>query len=750
VADGRVPQLHGAFVCSDGIPPDSTIAEWKRQHVQTVEVHGTLPFYGRHLPLGNSWPVFADDQWHQLRLKADPEKPRDDAPWKAIHAYVSRKSPGRINVAQINDYIRRLHSQGIYAIMYFNPTEAWEPWIKENYPADMAKDAHGHSLHCWYESNMVCPNPESPWGKHLLREFTAMMDLYPKADGFFMDQSCYDNLDWAHDDGWSIAGGRTGYRMSWAICQMATQCRKLAKARGKFLWWNGPYMVDIASFAEGMMAEAGDDAQVRRIQYLTMGGRACCTLSTSGEEVFQRCAAYGLYPSAMAPPLDRVAQRYWPIFQLFRGKRWVFDAHALTLPPGTEGNVYRLPDGNVLAVMVTRKRSIDGEACDVDLPIVLRLPDAAQFRAAYFLSPDLLGKRRLKLRRQGEEISLVVPRHRSVSAILLACSGDHVSVDGPFEVASGREATALVVLDNLTRKAAPAAPRTPGRGLFNLNPESISLLCPVRFKSPIKKRTLREQSLPFTSGDLPLVDNIEFYIDPPLSVHLSLPDPPFCQRRAVPVTVDVFSPTGAREVEVELSGAGVTVEPAKQSRRVGGRAMVRVPFRVKPARAGKLTLTATAKAGGDGARESKAVEVYATVATPSDLRRVRAGSLLLDAFGSSGGQYENKPVRLNGVRIGLLPHQDTDEWSAAEMPLPPAALAAIGENNEVQIENTVGDCFKIRNLRLRLQTDVSLLSEINKRVFTSGGWAHEEGTVFQLGRPMTGMWIHIPIVAEAK
>ena len=301
VADPRVPQLHGAFACSDGTPADALIADWKQQHVQTVEVHGTLPFYGQHLPLGDSWPVFADDQWHTLRTKPDPGKPADNAPWKVLHTYVSRKSPARMSVAQIKDFIRRLHAQGMYALMYFNPTESWQPWIKENYPGDLVKNAAGHYLPCWYESYMVCPNPDSPWGKHLLQEFTRMMDLYPQADGFWVDQSCYDILDYAHDDGWSIAGGQTGYRMNWAIDQFSRECRKLAKARGKFLWWNGPYQADIASFAEGMMAEAGDENQMRTIQYLAMGGRACCTLRRAARTCFGAVRSTGFIPRRWIP-----------------------------------------------------------------------------------------------------------------------------------------------------------------------------------------------------------------------------------------------------------------------------------------------------------------------------------------------------------------------------------------------------------------------------------------------------------------
>jgi len=453
VADHRIPQLHGAFVCSGGTPSEHTIASWKRQHVQTVEIHCTLPFYGRHLPLSERWTVFADDRWHRLREKPDPEKPTEDASWKVIHAYVTRKHPPNISVAEINAYIRRLHDKGIYALMYFNPTEAWKPWALENYASDLVRKADGKCVPVWHESCLMCPDPDSPWGKNLLAEFEKMMDLYPEADGFFFDQSCYDMLDYAHDDGLSIQNGRTAYRMGWAINQISERCRKMAKARGKFMWWNGPYNIDIARFAEGMMAEAGNESQVRRIQYLTIGGRASCTLSRKDESTLRNCAAYGIYPTSMHnDEMRRLAARYWPVFEMFRGKRWVLTAHALQLPDGARGNIYRLPDGNVLVVTASMDRSIDSGLFDSDSRLTVRLPDAEQFRAAYFISPDLLGKRRLPLQRDGKTFHISIPRHCSVSTILLAKAGVHVALDAPFNIVAERSVEAAAVVDNWTNK----------------------------------------------------------------------------------------------------------------------------------------------------------------------------------------------------------------------------------------------------------------------------------------------------------
>jgi len=683
VADPRVPKLHGAFVCSGGTPPDATIADWKRQHVATVEVHGTIPFYVQHLPFGNEWTAFADDHWHTLRKAADPKKPADDAPWKVVHEYVTGKCPPNTSVAKVNDYIRRLHAQGIHAIMYFNPTEAWKLWITANYREALALGPNGEPYPTWYESYIVCPNPESAWGKHLLAEFAKMMDLYPEADGFFMDQSCYDHLDYAHDDGWSIEGGRTGYRMGWAINQISRKCRDLAKARGKFLWWNGPYTTDIARFAEGMMAEAGDEGDVTSIQYLTMGGRACCTLSQAGETTFQNCLAVGLYPTVMPQPHARLAGRYWPIFELFRGKRWIFTARALELPAGTKGNIWQLPDGNALASVVTAGRGVDGAAFDVKVPLTLRLPGAAEYRAAYLLSPDLLGKRRLPVERDGETLRLTIPRHRSASAILLAKTGVHLAVEGPAGAVVGQGIDVTAVVDNWTEKPVAGRWTSPAWKDDPLEvPAGKSVRRAFRYQTPAKRGGLRE-TVTFRAdvGGTVLGGDLEFRIVP------ARPGP-------IIVRVEAGEPSGGR----------------------ANRAAAQAKF-----------------------------EVFAVKVSPKAFGRIESGKLEFDLFGSDGGRYENKPVLLNGVRLGLLPQQG-DSWGHAEMPLSREALQAIREHNELVIENPPVDAFKIGRfrLRLRLKDGVCVLSEMNPDIFSSlPGWTWNEGKIFKNGKLRTG--IHVSV-----
>ena len=60
------------------------------------------------------------------------------------------------------------------------------------------------------------------------------------------------------------------------------------------------------------------------------------------------------------------------------------------------------------------------------------------------------------------------------------------------------------------------------------------------------------------------------------------------------------------------------------------------------------------------------------------------------------------------------------------------------------IENTVGDAFKVRNFQLRLQGPVGLVSETNSSAFTSCSWEYQEGKVFPYREPLSGIHLRIP------
>ena len=208
-----------------------------------------------------------------------------------------------------------------------------------------------------------------------------------------------------------------------------------------------------------------------------------------------------------------------------------------------------------------------------------------------------------------------------------------------------------------------------------------------------------------------------------------------------------------------LAGDGIRAEPAEQTVHIAAGARRDLEFHIVPARPGPISIRATAEAcsapgeqSGDRANRAgiqAKLDVFAVKVSPQAFGRIESGKLQFDLFGSDGGKYENKPVLLNGVRLGLLPQQ-TDAWGHAEMALSREALRAIGEHNEVAIENSPGDAFKIGRFRLqlRLKNGVCVLSEMNSGVFSSlPGWIWNEGRIFENGKLRTD--IHVPVDATS-
>jgi hypothetical protein len=97
--------------------------------------------------------------------------------------------------------------------------------------------------------------------------------------------------------------------------------------------------------------------------------------------------------------------KYRPLLTLMRGRHWLLTAHALRLPEGMEGNIFRTPDGDYYVTVVNPQASqLAGGALpslfQYDLPVEVVLPsDAAGAAEAaeaavthcYLLSGDYFG-----------------------------------------------------------------------------------------------------------------------------------------------------------------------------------------------------------------------------------------------------------------------------------------------------------------------------------------------------------------------
>ena len=745
-----IAPLHGPFVCSGGTPSDESIQEWYDQGCRVVEIHGTPPFYGEYVPKQEVWTPFCDDKWRSLRTLPPDERPALDAPWQEIQAFVEKRHPPNMTRAKVNDYIDRLHQHGMKGLIYFNPTEAWAPWALANFPDDRRLGPDGKPILIWYEqSAAMIPDKNRAWGKYLLDQIRGELEIYPEVDGVFFDQS---------------AGG--GHDLT-ELC--AEGCR-IVRARGRICWWNGPYNMELAALADGMMTEGGGSERYRQltemIQYYGIAGKPIISLGHANTLGYAEVLAHGVIPKPVGSSQREMAQRWFPLFEWFRNRRWVLDAHALEIQlttsvgpaasrSGVNANLYRVPDGNLVLPMSRDPLPTDETKPMFSVELTVRVPDADQVRAAYLLAPDLLGYHKLPFSREANEIRITVPRLRPAALLVLAKTGVFPALDGPLHLVRGAQGNIRWVLDNWTqepKKTLMSLESPLGNGTLEKEVAvggtlSLEVLVEVPADSAEPRAALTASA---QVDGVEMAGKAELWLDPPVLVMAEAPaqvrdDETFAVKvnllSHLPEKTPVRVEAASKDCQFEQPAQTVTVMPEK---------LAALELKARPTRAGDALIRVKAVAPDDvTASVQVPVQVLATALAPGGLDKVRAGKLVFDTFGVGAGRYAHKPIAINGVEIANVPGPGGDAWSNDKvMPLPAEALKTLRERNEITIGNEVGDAFKVRNFRLilRMRGGISVVSSVDRGVYTGWkDWLYGEGKQFASTEPLTGITVNIPI-----
>lgn len=408
VPDATVEATHGCFVYSN-TADEKLCDEFARFKVKNVEIHWTCPFFGKSVPEEDPWVKMIDDKWNTVKRTTDPAAPPEDAPYADIKRYVSRvmKPTGRCD--DVRDFIRKLKARGMQTYMYFNPTESWEFFATQEFPDCIQRRPDGSPRMTWFDHVVMDCRPESRWGQYLCDEVQRMLELYPEADGIFMDQSASDPDDFRV------------YRITDAVS-------KIAARAGKTCYWNGPYMVDLLKNTVGLLGELGP-LQGERIKWLTVGNKVCCGLGHT-EAQYQRNLLNGLWPpapslthargfrvsdsSAYSKPipeeLERMHRNYMHLYEQFPGKTWFLGPNPLDVPDGVQGNIFESRNGEYLVPLIVPGYDIAKGVYARNVVVSVRVPDADRIRAAYIRSVNLPGGHyRVPFKCQGGQLQVTIP-----------------------------------------------------------------------------------------------------------------------------------------------------------------------------------------------------------------------------------------------------------------------------------------------------------------------------------------------------
>lgn len=749
----------GGCVWTDGsnIPSGQrVIRDWHREGGRSVEIHCTFPFYGQYVSEKETWSSNVDETWrgHYQEAFRDP-KPSTSASWQDVMAWVEAQHDFKpdTTVAKLNDYIDRLHRNGMTGLIYWNPSDTWGPWVREKFPNDIDRcDGTSNLSGCGMKHSKG-----SAWDIYIIDQLKEQLRIYPQADGAWVDMA----INGTHD-----------------LTELCREACDYLRDRGKICWFNGPENMELTALADGLTDEGGGRERYRmtteKMQYYGLLGKPIVSIWQYSVSGYAEMLVHGIIPqpvvnteymhgvSLSEEQRKNIHEHWFPLFKLLRGRRWVLDAHALETSAGVEANIFRTPEDNLVVPVVPDPFPTDTSNPLFNIGVTVRLPDIGEVRGVYLLTPDLLGYHQLPFTLTGGVLQTKIPRLQKAGMLVLAKKGVFSSfLQGSLTKVRGQQGTLDWTVDNWTdqTKLVPMNLETPsGRQSLVMkvkpgkNPVSLSL--PVTIPAENTDSRFVVTASAKVDGE-ELGGKMELWNDPPLLVLTEAPDHIRADEELT-LTVQLLGHfTAAKTVKVNVSSPGWQFDVAEKSVTLpqNQQTVIAVEFKGHPLVPGQTSIAIAAEtedqtvSGG----AAKSVDVW-TTPIPTDLSTIESAELIFDSFGADGGEKSLKPLSVNGVLIGNVPSSiDGDQWYKGHvMQLPPEVVAALQQSNEIRIDNSVKDPFKVRNfqLKLHLQGGITAVSGKNSGVYTGcAGWAHGEGTQFRCdegipGEPLTGIMVN--------
>lgn len=444
--DSTLHATQGCFIYSTAVS-EMKLHRWAEEGTKQVEIHMMYSHLGKYVPLEEPWLRMADDRWSAVKRTTDPHAPEEDAPYESIKGYLHTVCEPATTRETVRRFIRRAHRLGLKCYNYFQPTESWEFFADDFFPEAILRESDGSPRLTWYDHVQMDCSPETRWGQYLIEQLEGVLAMYPELDGVFMDQAAEDDAT---------------YRVKRITDALAC----IVESRGKWCWWNGPYLVELIEHAIGMLAEGGS-IQGETLKYLVIGDKGACGMGTL-ERQYQRNLVNGLWPSAPSmssllplresddkaydapvdPRLAELHERYLPLFRLFRGRVWVLEPRPLELPDYLQGNVFQRPNGDYLVTLIDPSHSRDRPVFRWDVPVTIRVSGAHRVKAVYGITPDCPGRFSVPFARGRHAIMVRIPRLRSALLLHLPVEGVHVSAVGEWARQEGSKDPAVLAVDN--------------------------------------------------------------------------------------------------------------------------------------------------------------------------------------------------------------------------------------------------------------------------------------------------------------
>lgn len=322
-----------------------------------------------------------------------------------------------------NYFIDLALEYGIGAFPYYQNFEADRHFIdKQGWQEWASRDSIGNPLACIPNGYLMNPAdlPENPWRKHLLSMVERFMKKLPNIAGLWIDRGEYFFLDFSKDDGISMARGKPAYSLAIAKEDIFQQISEICNRYNKAIY-SGGCDIETARWYDGAMIEGGRRGG-RGLQYVCLAKPIfrfrVRQVGQSPEKETRWGLTIGAHMEIFPGPdifPDPAIRRLLPLVRLLDGREWVLDAHALELPEGVEGNIFKRPNGDVIVPIVLPE--LDMKPRPVELRV--RFAGMAKVKKVEMITAEEHSYAPVPFIRKSDNITVSVPELKSAVVLVL-------------------------------------------------------------------------------------------------------------------------------------------------------------------------------------------------------------------------------------------------------------------------------------------------------------------------------------------
>jgi hypothetical protein len=386
---------------------EEQISAYHDRKVEWIEFTASFPFYGLYIPHLPDWGIVFDSDEVGI------------AQWEA------GAGTKRISLQKMKDFIQSWHKYGIQVFLYYQSAEAWHQYAKKYFSKDIAIDRKGTPLPSWLFTHLMNPDPDGDWGRYIIDQAKNILKTFPEIDGIFYDRIDYKDYDYGHDDGFTMINNRPAYMLAFGQERINEILFDLFHKKRKAIWGNIPTSIEVCKGLDGIMAEK-NLRYLQKLQYLGLVRPIIYlpydALPYETENKLKNALVYGATISVTygGKKAQNIESKYRTVFKILKNRTWVLNASCLKVPEGLQSNIYRTPDSNYVVVIVSPdKFQVKNHPFEYNIPITVNIPDADHIEYAHFLSGDWQGINEIGMKKEGNELKIILPYHLATSVIYL-------------------------------------------------------------------------------------------------------------------------------------------------------------------------------------------------------------------------------------------------------------------------------------------------------------------------------------------